>query len=111
MCLTIHSSRNHFVVRLNSGVRPHKAVQRFGGFGVVVAPLLRRVFGSRRWLGDRASGSFHVAASGLRFGVRVPTLQGRDCSLLVGSSGHRSGSRGAASASRRAQLSSATVAA
>ena len=85
-------------------------VQRFGGFGVVVAPLLRRVFGSRRWLGDRASGSSHAVASGLRFGVRVPTLQCRDCSLLVGSSGRRYGYRGAAGASLAVRLASASAA-
>ena len=86
-------------------------MQRFGGFGVDVALPLRPAFGSQRWLGHRASGSFHVVASRLRFEVRVPTLQRRDCSLLVGSSGRRYGFRGAASASRRASLSLATTAA
>ena len=125
--LTIHSSRTRFVAsfkrvvvplqqltdscvagRLNSSVRPLGAVQRFGGSFVVVARSLRLVFGSSRWFDRRTSGSSRAVASGLRFGVRVPTSRRRDCSSVVGSSGRRSGSRGAANASCRTWLSSVT---
>jgi len=46
-----------------------KRVQRFGGVGVVVSPLLRQVFVSRRRRACLASWSSQVAASRLRFVV------------------------------------------
>ena len=97
--LTIHSSRPRFVAsfervvvrfhsptglhvagRLNSSVRPHRAGAKVWRQFRCCGSVASAGFGSCRWLGRRAPGSSHVAASGLRFRVRVPTLLGRDCS-------------------------------
>ena len=128
--LTIHSSRTRFVAwfkcvavplpqltdqqvagRLNSGVRPHKAVQH--------------VWRHRRCCCSTASAGFWfvAAARSSRFGefpcsCVEPALRGfvvatsrrRDCSSVVGSSGRRYGYRGAASASLAVRLASASAA-
>ena len=128
--LTIHSSRSrisaspisavvavvsasycYVAARLNSSVRPLKAAHKTVCCSAVVAPPLRRVLGSRHWLVRRASGVSVQLRRACASEFIFSTLQRRDCSLVVGSSGRRYGSRGSAKASRRAQLCSATVAA
>ena len=89
--------------RLNSGVRPLSAVQRFGSFCVVVARSLRLVL-------VRCAG-WLVVLRGVPVQLRsacascstVPTLQHRGRLGVESSSERRSGYRGAAGASRRAR--------